>query len=209
MTLQAHIGVHIGQLRLDTEFAVQPGETVAIRGANGAGKSTLLRALAGLQPLTYGHIKIDDQLIDQPATGGFTPSHLRPIGFVFQDHRLFPHLTALHNITFSLRNRNIPRREALETAHQWLEAVSLSRHAHSHPAQLSGGQAQRIALARALAPNPRLLLLDEPTAALDPQARTAIQELLNHHLQNYNGMTILVTHNDSEAELLTTRSHYL
>jgi molybdate transport system ATP-binding protein len=209
VSLDAHIRIQLGQLHLATHLTATVGETVAIRGPNGAGKSTLLRAMAGLQPLTQGCIVLDSQVLDEPATATFQPPHRRPVGFMFQDHQLFPHLTALDNIAFSLRRRGRPRCQARQIARQWLDDLALGQYAQSRPAELSGGQAQRIALARALAPHPRLLLLDEPTAALDPQARAEIHQLLRQHLHGWDGIVLLITHNDSEADLLTNRTHPL
>jgi molybdate transport system ATP-binding protein len=209
MSLDAYVRIHLGRLNLDTHLTATAGETVAIRGPNGAGKSTLLRTLAGLQPLTQGRILLDGEVLDEPATGAFRRPDLRPVGFVFQDHRLFPHLTALDNIAFSLRRRGATRRQARHVALLWLDQLVLGQHARSRPAQLSGGQAQRVALARALAPNPRLLLLDEPTAALDPQARADIHQLLRDHLRGWLGIALLVTHDDTEADKLTSRTHHI
>src|SRR5262249_55521366 len=149
---------------------------------NGAGKTTLLAALAGLLPLDDGLVILDDEVVEDPVRRIRIPAASRPVGVVFQEGRLFPHLTSLDNVAFGLRTRGQRRAEALEQAQAWLARTGVADVAKSKPAQLSGGQAQRVALARALAPNPKLLLLDEPLAAVDVGARAALRREIGRQL---------------------------
>lgn len=197
--LDASIGVAREQFSLEVDLAIGAGEVVALLGPNGAGKTTTVRALAGLQPLSSGHIRLNQSTIDCPAQRQWLPAERRNIGVVFQDYLLFPHLTVVDNIAFGLRRRNIKRAAARATAQQWLEHVDLAEYAHRKPRQLSGGQAQRVALARALAIRPDLLLLDEPLAALDAGTRLDTRAVLHHHLRDHPGATLLVTHDPLDA----------
>src|SRR5205085_7876386 len=129
---------------------------------------TILRALAGLQPIDRGRITINGRVVDDSAADVLVAPQDRRVGVVFQDYRLFAHLSALDNVAFGLRCRGTSRPEARRTAREWLERLDVADHAGHRPAALSGGQAQRVALARALATEPDVLLLDEPLAAIDP-----------------------------------------
>ena len=182
-----------------------PGEVVALLGPNGAGKTTVLRAIAGLVPLDAGRVVLDGRLLDDPATGTWVPTERRPIGYVFQDYLLFPHLSALDNVAFGLRSRGTPKAEARRRAAAWLDRVGLGGVGATKPGALSGGQAQRVALARALATEPRLLLLDEPLAALDAQTRVLMRGELRRTLASFEGIRLLVTHDPVEAMVLADR----
>ncbi|HMC80633.1 MAG TPA: ABC transporter ATP-binding protein, partial [Acidimicrobiia bacterium] len=129
----------------------------------------------------------------------------RPVGFVFQDYLLFPHLSALENVAFGLRCRGMPRGQARDRAREWLDRMGLASHMTARPRALSGGQAQRVALARALATDPRLLLLDEPTAALDAGAKVELRREIRRHLATFSGARLLVTHDPLEAATLADR----
>ncbi|WP_433593488.1 ABC transporter ATP-binding protein [Nocardia sp. CA-145437] len=204
MTLHAELRVERDRFRLDVDLTVEPGEVVALLGPNGAGKTTALRALAGLLPLTGGRIAVADRVWDAPPTI-FLPAERREVGVVFQDYLLFQHLSARENVAFGLRARGVRRSEARARAETWLDRVGLADHAHSTPRALSGGQAQRVALARALATDPQLLLLDEPLAALDASTRLQVRSDLAHHLRDYPGHTVLVTHDPLDAMVLADR----
>ena len=197
MSLDAHLVVRRGQFTVDIELSVPDGAVLGMLGPNGAGKTTALRALAGLEPLTGGHITLDG--VD--VTGA--PPEDRDVGVVFQDYLLFPHLTALDNVAYGLRARGMHKAQARAGAADWLDQVALTDHAGHRPRQLSGGQAQRVALARALAPRPRLLLLDEPLAALDAGTRLVLRTDLRRHLVSYGGPAVVVTHDAVEAMVLT------
>jgi len=205
VSLEARVRLGLGTLRLDVDLSVGAAETVALLGPNGAGKTTLLRALAGLVPLDEGRVALDRvALEDTAASIRMSPEH-RPIGMVFQDYLLFPHLTALENVAFGLRCRGRSRAGAEREARGWLERVGLAEQAAVKPRALSGGQAQRVALVRALATNPRLLLLDEPLSALDASARADVRRDLRRHLDTFDGVRLLVTHDPVEALAMADR----
>jgi molybdate transport system ATP-binding protein len=197
--LDAHLVVDRGTFRLDVTLTAAPGDVVALLGPNGAGKTTALRALAGLVPLTSGHLRLDGTGLDG------TPPESRPVGVVFQDYLLFPHLTALDNVAFGPRCRGAGKAEARARAAEWLDRMGLSGHVGAKPRHLSGGQAQRVALARALATRPRLLLLDEPLAALDARTRLEVRAQLRHHLAEFEAVAVLVTHDPLDAMVLADR----
>jgi molybdate transport system ATP-binding protein len=205
VSLDASIGLQLGNLDLEVELRVEPGEVVALLGPNGAGKSTLLRALAGLIAIDRGRISVDGDVYDDPAAGVLVPAERRAIGVVFQDYLLFGHLSAVENVAFGLRARGTPKSAARRTAAAWLGRVGLADHASVKPRALSGGQAQRVALARALATDPRLLLLDEPLAALDAGTRAGVRRDLRRHLASFDGMRVLVTHDPVDAYALADR----
>ncbi|SEN58799.1 ABC transporter ATP-binding protein [Nonomuraea pusilla] len=198
--LRARLVVTRPAFTLDVALEVAPGEVVALLGPNGAGKTTALRALAGLVALSPGgEISLDGRALHA------VPAERRPVGMVFQDYLLFPHLSALDNVAFGPRCRGASKAEARRAAAALLERVGLAAHAAARPRQLSGGQAQRVALARALAVRPRLLLLDEPLAALDAHTRLEIRSQLRRHLADFDGATVLVTHDPLDAMVLADR----
>jgi molybdate transport system ATP-binding protein len=199
MSLDCHLVVRRKDFRLDISLAAAPGEVVALLGPNGAGKTTALRALAGLIGLDDGHISLDGVRLDSE------PPETRRIGVVFQDYLLFPHLSALDNVAFGPRCRRVSRAAARRQASVWLTRVGLADHVRKKPRQLSGGQAQQVALARALAAEPRLLLLDEPLAALDARTRLETRAQLRGHLSAFPGATVLVTHDPLDALMLADR----
>jgi molybdate transport system ATP-binding protein len=203
--LHATIEASVGDLRLDLDLAVDDGEVVALLGPNGAGKTTVLRAIAGLRPIDAGRIELDASVLDDPAAGTFVATSERPIGLVFQDYLLFPRLSALDNVAFGLRCRGASRADARVEAWRWLERFGLAGLAAARPRALSGGQAQRVALARTLATDPRLLLLDEPLAALDASTRLAVRTDLRRHLSSFSGARLLVTHDPVDALVLADR----
>ncbi|GAA0735920.1 ABC transporter ATP-binding protein [Dactylosporangium roseum] len=203
--LDARLVVDRGTFRLDIAVRIAAGEVVALLGPNGAGKTTALRALAGLQPLTAGQLTLGGTDLDRPDRRLWTPPEDRPIGVVFQDYLLFPHLTALDNVAFGPRRHGLDRRTARARADEWLTRVGLAGYGRRKPRQLSGGQAQRVALARALALDPILLLLDEPLAALDARTRLDTRAELHHHLTAHPGATLLVTHDPLDALVLADR----
>ncbi|HEY7201086.1 MAG TPA: ATP-binding cassette domain-containing protein, partial [Candidatus Dormibacteraeota bacterium] len=173
--MRAALRLRLGRLDLDVSLAIAPGEVAALLGPNGAGKTTVLRALAGLLPLAEGRVVLDGQVLEDVGPGPRArvrvPAERRPVGMVFQDYLLFPHLSAVENVAFGLRSRGTRRGEARRVAAGWLERLGLAGIGDARPGTLSGGQQQRVALARALATDPRMMLLDEPLAALDVSIR--------------------------------------
>ncbi|MBX7269358.1 ABC transporter ATP-binding protein [Micromonospora sp. Llam7] len=203
--LDARLVVDRGSFRLDLPLTIAPGEVVALLGPNGAGKTTALRALAGLLPLSAGHLSLAGRDLDRPDGRSWVPTEGRPIGVVFQDYLLFPHLSALDNVAFGPRRHGLDRQRARQRAADWLARMGLTEHARRKPRQLSGGQAQRVALARALAVEPALLLLDEPLAALDAGTRLDTRAQLQRHLAAHTGAAMLVTHDPLDALVLADR----
>ncbi|MEU1305855.1 ABC transporter ATP-binding protein [Streptomyces shenzhenensis] len=197
--LDARLVVDRGSFRLDIALRAAPGDVVALLGPNGAGKTTALRALAGLVPITGGHLRLDGTALDR------TAPESRPVGVVFQDYLLFPHLSALDNVAFGPRCQGATKAEARALAATWLDRLGLAEHAGAKPRRLSGGQAQRVALARALATSPRLLLLDEPLAALDARTRLEVRARLRRHLAEFEAVAVLVTHDPLDAMVLADR----
>lgn len=181
----------------DVGFAVGAGESVAIVGASGSGKSTLLGLLAGLDVPASGAVKLqgtDLFSLDEDARAALRGE---AIGFVFQSFQLLPALTALENVMLPLELAGVP--QAREIATQWLDRVGLASRLRHYPKHLSGGEQQRVALARAFAPNPRVLLADEPTGNLDAETGRAVIELMFKLNREVGTTLILVTHDESLA----------
>jgi molybdate transport system ATP-binding protein len=197
--------VQRGDFTLTVSLAAAPGQVLGVLGPNGSGKTTLLSAVAGLTPVSAGHITLAGQVVDDADAGTFVEASSRPVGFVFQNYRLFPHLTVAENVAFSPRARGLARQAARSAAAHWLGRLGLAGLAGRKPAELSGGQAQRVALARALAGEPALLLLDEPLSALDAGTRLDVQAELKRHLADFTGPCLLVTHDPLEALVLADR----
>ncbi|MEX0846328.1 MAG: ABC transporter ATP-binding protein [Ilumatobacteraceae bacterium] len=205
MSLSAVIGLQLGTLTLDVDLEVRAGEVLALLGPNGAGKSTTLRCLAGLAPVDTGRIVVDDVVLDDPSADVFVEPEHRSVGVVFQSYLLFERMTVLENVAYGLRARRVPKAEARRRAGDWLERVGLGGYADQRAGALSGGQAQRAALARALATDPRVLLLDEPLAALDAGTRGTVRRDLRGHLETFDGMCVMVTHDPVDAYALADR----
>jgi molybdate transport system ATP-binding protein len=194
------------QRGFEVEFALADGETLAILGPNGAGKSTLMNLLSGLLRPDAGRAVLDGRTLFDVGAGArreFRPPHERRVAMLAQDALLFPHLNARDNVAFGARSTGRSKREAHQIAHDWLAEVDASELAGRRPAQLSGGQAQRIAVARALAAQPTLLLLDEPMAALDVSVAPALRRMLGRVLEGR--MAIIVTHDILDAFTLADR----
>ncbi|MCU1473676.1 ABC transporter ATP-binding protein [Amnibacterium sp.] len=199
--LEARLGVRRGAFELDAELVLAPGTVLAVVGRNGAGKSTALATLAGITPLSGGRIVLDGVLLDDGGRG-FEPPERRPVGLVLQQPALFPHLTVLDNVAFGLRAAGAGRADAREQAQHALEDQGLGDFTDRRPSQVSGGQAARIALVRALVRRPALLLLDEPLAAIDAELRPALRASIRGVLDSFPGSAIVVTHDVADAEAL-------
>ncbi|HEV7308390.1 ABC transporter ATP-binding protein [Ensifer sp.] len=180
----------------DINLDIRPGETLAIVGASGSGKTTLLRVLAGLEDADAGEVRIDGKTV-------------RGVGaeraVIFQEPRLLPWLSVLDNVGFGLETRGLSRNEARSRAKHYVELVGLQQFEHAYPRQLSGGMAQRVGIARALAVQPEILLLDEPLGALDAMTKISMQQELARIWRDEDVTTVLVTHDLEEAIYLADR----
>lgn len=181
------------------DLTVHPGELLALLGPSGCGKTTALRILAGFEQHDSGQVLVDGEDITR------IPAHRRDAGMVFQSYSLFPHLTAADNVAFGLRMRGTGKAERRKRALDLLELVGLPQHADRYPHQMSGGQQQRIALAQALALQPRVLLLDEPLSALDAKVRLSLREEIRRLQQELGITTLFVTHDQEEALSMADR----
>ena len=177
----------------DVSVEVASGSLTALLGPSGSGKSTLLRVIAGLESPDTGTV----QIADDDVTG--VPPQRRGVGFVFQHYAAFKHMTVHENVAFGLKIRKRPRAEIRERVEQLLDLVQLHGLAGRYPSQLSGGQRQRMGLARALAVDPKVLLLDEPFGALDAQVRTELRAWLRRLHDDTHTTTVIVTHDQEEA----------
>ena len=192
-----------------TTLSVEAGELVALLGPSGSGKSTLLLGISLIQPPTTGRIVIDGQtLYDNGPTGVDERAfRLRKIGFIFQQHNLIPFLTALENVALMLRLNGVGRREATRRARELLDFLEVGHRADALPARLSGGEQQRVAIGRALANEPALILADEPTAALDTERGTKVMALLRRIARERRSAVITVTHDHRMIEGFDTVYH--
>lgn len=179
-----------------TDLAVQENDFITILGPSGCGKSTLLRMVAGLESPSSGSIELDGRPVAGPGADR---------GMVFQSYTLFPWLTVLQNVCFGLREKGMPLPEQHALAYPFIAKVGLKGFEHHYPRQLSGGMQQRTALARALANNPRILLMDEPFGALDHQTRELMQELLLGIWEEERKTVLFVTHDIDEAIFMAGR----
>ena len=206
MSLSVDIGTRRGDFSLEAAFDAPSDGTVALLGPNGAGKSTIVSTLAGVEPIDEGRIVLHGRVLDDAAAGIRVPPEQRGVGVVFQDLLLFPHLSAVDNVTFPLRAAGTARPDARLRAAELLDRLGLpaARHA-ARPRDLSGGEAQRVALARALIREPRLLLLDEPSSSLDVQARSQLRPVIRETLAAFTGVRVIVTHDPVEAMTLAGR----
>jgi molybdate transport system ATP-binding protein len=201
--LTIEIAVRRGDFALEATMQVGPGEVVALLGRNGSGKSTLLAAIAGLLRPDAGRIVLGGRVLTDTATKVQVPPHRRRIGLLAQEPLLFPHLSVLDNVAFGPRSAGARRQPAREAAMRRLIEVDAAQFAQRRPRRLSGGQAQRIALARALASEPDLLLLDEPLSAVDVELAPALRSLLQAVLADR--LALIVTHQVIDALVLADR----
>lgn len=177
----------------NVSFGVEKGKLVALLGPSGSGKTTLLRMIAGLENPNSGDIYIDGKRVND------IPAAKRGIGFVFQSYALFRYMTVYENVAFGLELQKMPKKQIKERVTELLELTGLSGMEKRYPNQLSGGQRQRVAFARALAPNPQVLLLDEPFAAIDAKVRTELRSWLKEMVEKLGITSIFVTHDQDEA----------
>jgi ABC-type Fe3+/spermidine/putrescine transport system ATPase subunit len=184
-------------------MTIEARDVVVVQGPSGSGKTTLLRLIAGLALPDDGEILIDEEVVSTPS--GASPPFSRGVGVVFQRSALWPHMTVAQNIRFPILN--LPKQAASERVAQLLEAVGLKDLARRYPNQLSGGEARRVALARALAARPQRLLLDEPLTHIDPALKERLLTLIKDQTQEMGATLMYITHDEREAEDVGGRLH--
>lgn len=195
----SHGWVHcrIGSFELEANWSIEPGEVLVLFGPSGSGKTSTLRAIAGLLQPQRGHIEIGGRVVYDSDSGLSMPTHRRRVGYLTQRYNLFPHLNVVRNIAYGLKSWTSAA--AGERVRELIEVLRLDGLEQRRPWELSGGQQQRVALGRALAPNPELLLLDEPFASLDMELRRIFRRELRSTLAESNVPVLLVTHEREEA----------
>ena len=194
-----------GPVPLDVAFTCRPGDVLAIFGPSGSGKTTILRSIAGLHTPADGHVRVGDDTWLDTAGGVNRPVHQRAVGFVFQEHALFPHLSARGNVEAALGH--LPRAARRARADELLSLVHLTSGFDRRPRRLSGGERQRVAVARALADDPAVLLLDEPFSAVDRSLRRRLQDEVDEVRRALDIPIVLVTHDFDDVARLA--SHLL
>ncbi|MEQ8664757.1 MAG: ABC transporter ATP-binding protein [Rhodospirillales bacterium] len=182
-------------------LAVEQGEIACLLGPSGCGKTTLLRIVAGLERLQAGKVTIGDRVVADPGTIDLPPES-RSVGLMFQDYALFPHLTVIENVSFGIQSPDAETRRRLDVR---LELMGLAAYRDRYPHELSGGQQQRVALLRATAPNPTVLLLDEPFTGLDTTLRTQVRDQALEYLAAQGQTALMVTHDPEEAMYMANR----
>ena len=200
-----HLSFSYNEQELLNNFSLEVpnGQTMAIVGSSGSGKSTLLRLTAGLLAPSHGEILINGINVSA------TPTHLRSVGLVFQDNQLFTHLNVFNNVAFGLKMAHQSRSAIAARCEELLNLVGLTEFSQQSVSTLSGGQAKRVALARALAPKPQVLLLDEPLTGLDSELHDRLAHELQRILHATSTTALLVTHSIHEAEIISDSIHHL
>jgi len=202
--ISLHGTVVVGEF--SRQFSLEVGnEIVGVFGANGIGKTSLLRTIAGLNPLGDGELVLDNEIVDAPAKQLFVQPELRHVGMMFQDHSLFPFMTALDNAAFSMIMRGVKRDAARKLASEMMEQFGVADVGEQLAPTLSGGQSQRVAIVRALIGSPRVVLLDEPLSAIDEDSREGVRNRIREHLVRLGVSTIVVSHDRAELDHLCTR----
>lgn len=199
------VSVDYGEVRAvsSLDLTVEEGETLALLGPSGSGKSTLMYAVAGFVDIAEGEIEVCGDVVSTPGT--VKPPEKRPVGLVFQNYALWPHLTAEETVAYPMRRAGVGKSEARSAARDLLEMVGIGDLAHRKPAELSGGEQQRVGLARALARAARLYLFDEPTAHLDSSVRAAVQEEIGRRRRDTGAAAVYSTHDSAEALAIADR----
>ena len=202
--ISLHGTVAVGEF--SRQFSLDVGnEIVGVFGANGTGKTSLLRTIAGLRPLGEGELYVNGVLVDAPAKNQFVQPELRNIGMVFQDHSLFPFMTALDNAAFPLTMRGVKRNAARKLASEMLDQFGVANVAKQLAPTLSGGQSQRVAIVRALVGSPQAVLLDEPLSAIDDESRGSVRNQIREHLNRLSVSAIVVSHDRADLDHLCSR----
>ena len=202
--ISLHGTVAVGEF--SRQFSLDVGsEIVGVFGANGIGKTSLLRTIVGLCPLGEGELIVNGVIVDAPAKHLFVQPELRNIGMVFQDHSLFPFITALDNAAFPLTMRGVKRNVARKLANEMMEQFGVAHVAEQLAPTLSGGQSQRVAIVRSLIGSPQAVLLDEPLSAIDEESREGVRNLIHEHLGRLGVSAIVVSHDRADLDHLCTR----
>lgn len=202
--ISLHGTVAVGEF--SRQFSLDVGnEIVGVFGANGTGKTSLLRTIAGLRPLGEGELYVNGVLVDAPAKNQFVQPEIRNIGMVFQDHSLFPFMTALDNAAFPLTMRGVKRNAARKLASEMLDQFGVANVAQQLASTLSGGQSQRVAIVRALVGSPQAVLLDEPLSAIDDESRESVRNQIREHLDRLAVSAIVVSHDRADLDHLCSR----
>jgi len=204
MSLVLHGAVGRGTFHCDVSLSLNNGDVLAITGANCSGKSTILHTIAGLVPLLQGTMYCNDQAWDDSKEKVFVTAEQRSCAVVFQDLRLFPHMSVLSNVAYGLRAHGVNKQEARARSLVAMSQVGLHNFESRTPNNLSGGEQQRVALARALVLQPHVLLLDEPFTALDANSRTTLRSLMPEIVASVSGVTVLVSHDPGDVDSLST-----
>ena len=202
--ISLHGTVAVGEF--SRQFSLDIGnEIVGVFGANGIGKTSLLRTIAGLCPLGEGELIVNGVIVDAPAMHLFVQPELRNIGMVFQDHSLFPFMTALDNAAFPLTMRGMKRNVARKVASEMMDQFGVANVAEQLAPTLSGGQSQRVAIVRALVGSPQAVLLDEPLSAIDDESRETVRNQIREHLNRLGVSAIVVSHDRADLDHLCSR----
>jgi ABC-type sulfate/molybdate transport systems ATPase subunit len=200
--LSAHGSAQIGAMRIAIDLNVHAGEVVGVVGPNGAGKTSWLRCIAGFISLNSGSIVCDGSVWDDPSASHWKAPEHRGIGMVFQHPALFEHLNVRENIAFPMRARGKPASQIEEKVGDYLSRFQLERYGDIRPSQLSGGEQQRVAVARALIDEPEVLLLDEPFSGIDVDTRQTIRADLAVFMSSFSGACVLVSHDSHDVDAL-------
>lgn len=204
MTLAVQGVTKVGEFMLDIDIVVE-SETVAVVGDNGVGKTTLLKVVAGLQRLVAGTARLGQIVLDEPSRSTFVLPQDRDVALLFQDSLLFPHLDVVDNVAFGLRRHGVDPQGARRLARSALERFGVIDLAERRVESLSGGQAQRVSLARAAVREPRMVLLDEPFSSLDRSSRAEFRRLLADQFVAMDAPRLIVTHDDADIDALCSR----
>ncbi len=198
--------IHRGECSFDLQEEIFPGDVVAVVGPNGSGKSTLLSVVSGLLRLAEGSMSLDGRCLDSSVDDVYMPPEDRNVGMMFQSLHLVGQMSAVDNVALALRARGSSRNDARVVAQQYLDSVGAGHLARRTASELSGGEAQRVALARSIATRPDVLLLDEPLSAIDAESKEPLRAVLDGVLRAYSGIALLVTHDITDVESLASRS---